>query len=267
MKLMKQKFLVLILISVAQYITAQDSTSEWLESNFNLVDPNIKETVLVINDAQVLIAYESIQEASSEEYLGIFYRAVLFTELPSNQLVLFFNGPVVMSPDGSRIFDFSQQRYRYINFYGWEIIPSNNDRGMGIHVSVVTDEGDGRPDSISISYFDEYNQFGTMRTPFKYGYHFNFDDPLLIGMARSGMPSENTDAYDFYTRNIRDMNDEEIRLLRNAVFALNGYLFNSLELREYFYQFNWYIPYTNDSDSVNVSPNQQRLIDYLLTNY
>lgn len=264
---MKIKFSTIIiaaLLTISAY--GQSEIDEWLSHNYNLINYEIDNTVLEIDRNTVKIAYQKIQPPFDDKYIGIFYRAVLFTETPYPQLVLFFNGPMIIAPDGARIYDFSQEEYRYINFYGWEIIPSNNERGMGIFLGVVTDEGNGRPDSINISYFEEYKRFGSYKYPFNYGYHFNANDPLFIGMARSGMPPENDDAYEYYLRNIEKMDADETRLLRNAVFALHGYKFRSVDLLEYFYQFNWYIPYIENSASIDLNEDQQRLIDYLLAN-
>ena len=38
----------------------------------------------------------------------------------------------------------------------------------------------------------------------------------------------------------------ELRLLRNAIYARHGYRFKSTDLQEYFSQFSWYTPSTND---------------------
>lgn len=39
---------------------------------------------------------------------------------------------------------------------------------------------------------------------------------------------------------------EELRILRNAIFAVHGYKFKSSELQEYFSKFSWYEPLSND---------------------
>ena len=45
---------------------------------------------------------------------------------------------------------------------------------------------------------------------------------------------------------ISDMNGSELRILRNAIFAMHGYIFKSADLRNYFKQFNWYVPRYKD---------------------
>ena len=35
---------------------------------------------------------------------------------------------------------------------------------------------------------------------------------------------------------------EELRLMRNYIFARRGYIFESEDLKEYFEQFSWYVP-------------------------
>lgn len=42
------------------------------------------------------------------------------------------------------------------------------------------------------------------------------------------------------------MNADELRILRNAIFAVHGYMFKSSELQEYFSKFSWYEPLSND---------------------
>jgi hypothetical protein len=39
---------------------------------------------------------------------------------------------------------------------------------------------------------------------------------------------------------IRNLNKSELRLVRNAIYAKHGYKFNSIDLQEYFSQYDWY---------------------------
>jgi len=68
-----------------------------------------------------------------------------------------------------------------------------------------------------------------------------------------------------YPENISSLSYDELRLLRNEIFARNGYLFNDGFLRGYFNRFNWYMPIF-DVDSFKVMLNQQerKLIDKIL---
>lgn len=45
---------------------------------------------------------------------------------------------------------------------------------------------------------------------------------------------------------IADLNRNELRLLRNAIYAAHNRRFQSADLHDYFSQFNWYTPLYND---------------------
>lgn len=48
------------------------------------------------------------------------------------------------------------------------------------------------------------------------------------------------------------LNKNELRLLRNEIFARKGYIFSSQEMRDYFSQFDWYVPrYKNVYNQLN----------------
>lgn len=49
---------------------------------------------------------------------------------------------------------------------------------------------------------------------------------------------------------ILDKSLEELRLIRNEIFARNGYRFESPELNQYFNQFEWYTPSHDKADSL-----------------
>jgi hypothetical protein len=40
---------------------------------------------------------------------------------------------------------------------------------------------------------------------------------------------------------VGELNRTQLRLIRNTIYARHGYIFNSIDLKEYFSQFNWYI--------------------------
>jgi len=68
-----------------------------------------------------------------------------------------------------------------------------------------------------------------------------------------------------YPENLSTLTYEELRLLRNEIFARNGYLFNDGFLRGYFNRYKWYMP-VFDVDTFKVALNQKekKLIDALL---
>ena len=58
---------------------------------------------------------------------------------------------------------------------------------------------------------------------------------------------------------LEDKNSDELRLMRNWIFARHGYIFKSRDLSEYFSQFPWYeplydnvTPYLNDVELYNI---------------
>lgn len=49
------------------------------------------------------------------------------------------------------------------------------------------------------------------------------------------------------------MTPQQLRLLRNEIYARHGYIFRSADLSEYFSQFDWYTPISSDvSGSLNI---------------
>lgn len=74
---------------------------------------------------------------------------------------------------------------------------------------------------------------------------------------------EYSQPFDFsYPEDLSSLTYEELRLLRNEVFARNGYLFTDGFLRGYFNRYKWYMP-VFDVDTFNVVLNQEekQLID------
>lgn len=51
---------------------------------------------------------------------------------------------------------------------------------------------------------------------------------------------------------IAGLSGSDLRILRNAIYAMHGYKFNSADLRSYFSQFGWYSPrYANVESRLN----------------
>ncbi|GAB5416086.1 MAG: YARHG domain-containing protein [Crocinitomicaceae bacterium] len=58
---------------------------------------------------------------------------------------------------------------------------------------------------------------------------------------------------------------ETLRLLRNTVYAQHNYAFNSVELREYFQKFAWYMPDPNvQMSDIKLSSEEQDFVDKIL---
>lgn len=67
------------------------------------------------------------------------------------------------------------------------------------------------------------------------------------------------------TKRIQDLNNREIWILRNALFALQGYDFKNWDLSCYFNGFDWYKPNPNvKADVTLLTEDQKRLFDLVL---
>jgi len=63
-----------------------------------------------------------------------------------------------------------------------------------------------------------------------------------------------------------DYSKEELRLLRNTIYAQYGYDFNSPDLKEYFSQFAWYMPDPNlKIEDIKLTEKEKELIEQILT--
>lgn len=51
--------------------------------------------------------------------------------------------------------------------------------------------------------------------------------------------------------NLEGLSKEELRLMRNEIYARNGYIFNSRDLKNYFGKKDWYIPYSGNNSKVS----------------
>jgi hypothetical protein len=57
-------------------------------------------------------------------------------------------------------------------------------------------------------------------------------------------------------------NKAELRILRNAIYAKHGYIFNSIDLQEYFSRFNWYSAKKVNVDT-ELSENEKKFIEFI----
>jgi hypothetical protein len=74
------------------------------------------------------------------------------------------------------------------------------------------------------------------------------------------------DEYGKYVREtLKSLSKEELRLLRNHLFALYGYVFNSEDLVRYFNKQVWYLPDPAISfSSVQLPAERQALLDLII---
>lgn len=83
-----------------------------------------------------------------------------------------------------------------------------------------------------------------------------------IQLAKNGIKVEEVEKY---TSMIGNFNNEELRIVKNAFFALQGYEFKSWDLRCYFSSFLWYCPNGMAKDDPTVlSENQKRLYNLVI---
>lgn len=84
-----------------------------------------------------------------------------------------------------------------------------------------------------------------------------FPDQTLMSLPTGG--SMNQFAYLSYTfltpEDLQYFTSDELRILRNAIFALHGYIFQSPELQEYFGRFYDYQPVTRNTPDFNSTEN------------
>jgi hypothetical protein len=68
-----------------------------------------------------------------------------------------------------------------------------------------------------------------------------------------------------FTESLHDYNGSELRILRNAFFALQGYDFQSWDLKSYFSGYDWYSAKPGvKAETAALNPDQKRLFDLVL---
>lgn len=55
---------------------------------------------------------------------------------------------------------------------------------------------------------------------------------------------------------LKNLSLKELRIMRNEIYARNGYIFASKDLREYFNKKDWYVPYSSDNKIIYKSLNE-----------
>jgi len=88
-------------------------------------------------------------------------------------------------------------------------------------------------------------------------------DPDFYAMAINGYTG---DAYGAYVKEtLKSLTKEELRLLRNHLFAIYGYVFKSEDLARYFDNQVWYLPDTGATmESIELPFERKALLDMLL---
>ena len=83
-----------------------------------------------------------------------------------------------------------------------------------------------------------------------------------VGLSRSGISAADQEK----TRKIlQSLNNQELRIIRNAFFATQGYDFQSWDLKTYFNGYDWYQPKPGvKSDPATLNTDQKRLFDLVV---
>jgi hypothetical protein len=259
---MKKTILFIVSLLLTQFCFAidEDKVKEFISREFNINNVSIENVNMKYNGNELYLAFNRILDSTQKNYYGIFDRAVLFYE--TNQILIpliNFNGPVIINTNGNRVFDFSGQEYNYLNFYGWEIEFVNSKNGLTVILNLRQNFGKNVADSISMYFDEKYHQFVSTRNPFNYNYSLNWSDPIIIGLARNGYIASN-EFENTIEKELNKLSKADLRLCRNAIYAVHGYRFNDLTLMNYFYQFNWYKPGTIEENSkIKLTPEQEQL--------
>lgn len=85
------------------------------------------------------------------------------------------------------------------------------------------------------------------------------DDPKLdisedINVIMNQVLNGNEEILEQYSSN-------ELRILRNTIYAKNGYLFKSKDLRDYFSQKSWYNGHISNESEIPLSSDEKKFID------
>ena len=84
----------------------------------------------------------------------------------------------------------------------------------------------------------------------------------LVKMAREGVTSGNLEAT---KKVVQNLSNQELKLLRNTFFALQGYVFTTWELKNYFLGYEWYQPNpTVTSNTSGFTSEQKKLFDLVV---
>ena len=120
-------------------------------------------------------------------------------------------------------------------------------------------------DNLEYTFFEMAERYDDIRVrraskdDYLFKYSINDDKRILYAMAGLGEEISND-----YLQNFDGMDEYDKRVIINAMFALNGYRFNTEQWRTFFSNFPWYKPNNgirNDIEVLNIR--QRRLLEYL----
>lgn len=124
---------------------------------------------------------------------------------------------------------------------GWFIeLYKKNIELSSVHVVPIFKLGTSITDGLTLKYFSEWDAFGTNDIYPIPKISIDINEPEFIKVARADI----TNAFEPYyiEQFLNELSREELRIMRNALFAFHGYKFNSQDLLDYFSNFEWYEP-------------------------
>ncbi len=86
------------------------------------------------------------------------------------------------------------------------------------------------------------------------------DESNFINFRKYGVASERT----LFKEQLTNFSKQELRIMRNEIFASHGYIFKTQELKEYFEHKDWYRPKIADINSIVLSDIEEKNVELLL---
>lgn len=103
-------------------------------------------------------------------------------------------------------------------------------------------------------------EFGVPRPNYFTNILMNKDQILEFSLIAANFLTIN-----FNNRTIWNFTKNDLQILRNAVYAFNGYQFKNPDLFKYFSQFEWYMPDPNlSSEKIKLTQKEQKFIDEII---
>ncbi len=263
-----KKVFILILFFAAIHSFTLDNESIDLE-NYKIIETDFK-----IKEVKIKIAYklkENRRESISEKDKKFSVVEKLLILSADNSKVFLNVDYDNIYADNKRIIDFSLEKYKVLDFYGWSVAifehASKLDNLPIVRVDPILQGGKGITDGFTLYFHDDYNQYvyevlGIQGIPAIYT---NLDEPDFIAVARSGIKQNELDYLDEYFFNYLDaLTKEDLRLFRNTLFALYGYDFKSKDLKDYFSKYDWYKPDKSITNDLSILSEPQQLLFNLI---
>ena len=89
--------------------------------------------------------------------------------------------------------------------------------------------------------------FDLVRTNFKYNRELAQDKKTndFVALGENGF-EKNPSVDKLKSKDVENLTQPQIRVIRNLIFARHGYSFKGKDLRLMFESYDWYVPFTND---------------------